>query len=147
MKAFLAKIFEKLPLIRDSTVELYTDGSFKNGRGSWAFVAVRNGCAVQEASGCSKQTTSLRMEIQAAIEAIKSIPEKSRAVLYTDCRILTEFVFSGKKCETQTPNADLLIELVRLNESKQIEWKWVRAHSGVVFNERCDQLCKAARAN
>ena len=147
MKALLSKIGRTLFRCFRPTVEIYTDGSFKNGRGSWAYVIVRNGIVSEESSGSARQTTSLRMEIQATIEAIKSLPENSSATLLTDCRILVDFIASQKKVDHRAPNSDLLNLLVGFNEQRTINWKWIRSHSGLEFNERCDRICKITRAN
>jgi ribonuclease HI len=137
------------------TFEIYTDGSLKKGRGSWAYVIVQSGLVIKEASGRAKKTTCNRMEFQAAIEALQTLPPGSQVTLYTDSRNLIDTVTIWsiewkqlgwiKKNSRSIPCLDLILILDALNESHQIEWRWVRAHSGVEFNERCDQLCIDAR--
>ncbi len=137
-------------------VEIYTDGSYKQGRGSWAFVIVKNGIVTQEASGRSKKTSSHRMEFQAAIEAIRSLDLGTQAQLYTDSKILVNTINVWmpewhmnrwlKKNDRPIPNLDLVKALYALHQMHSISWEWVKAHSGNTFNERCDQLCLLARS-
>jgi ribonuclease HI len=135
--------------------EVYTDGSFKEGRGSWAYVIVRKGKILRESSGRARKTASNPMEFQAAIEALKSLPAGARITLYSDSRILidTSTLWMGewksagwlKKNGRPIPYVDQIKELEILNGSRRIAWKWVKAHSGDSYNERCDELCILAR--
>lgn len=136
--------------------EIYTDGSLKNGRGAWAYVIVQKGVVILENSGCTKKTTSNRMEFQAAIEALKVLPQNSLATLYSDSRVLItttnlwmpEWKSHGwlKKDGRPIPSSDQVQALDALNEQHRISWKWIKAHSGIPFNERCDKLCNLARS-
>lgn len=135
--------------------EVYTDGSYKEGRGAWAFVVVQKGLVIHEAASFAKKTSSNRMEFQAAIEALTYLPPRSQVRLYTDSRILIEnmTVHSAvwkslgwkKKNQQEIPNVDLFKSLDDLNTQHQISWHWVKAHSGIGHNERCDELCIQAR--
>lgn len=137
--------------------DVYTDGSFKEGRGAWAYVIVKDGLVVQEAASFAKKTSSNRMEFQAAIEALQTLPTNSCVRLYTDSRILIENITVHvpvwkslgwkKKNQQDIPNVDLFQNLDLLNSQHQISWHWVKAHSGVGYNERCDELCIQAREN
>lgn len=135
---------------------VYTDGSHKNQWGSWAYVVIENNQVIYEASGPCRNTDSLRMEIQAAIEALQYLHQCKTFEIHTDCRILIENLahFSTwksqgwqKKNLAPIPNVDLYQKLDDLLEGKQIQWKWVRAHSMNPYNERCDQLCREARVS
>ena len=136
-------------------LEIYTDGGHKGRWGSWAFVTVSDGKNLTEAFGREKKTSSFRMEFQAAIEALKSLPLKSKATLFSDCRILIdtmtlwseEWKSNGwvKAKGKPIPNVDLIIELYNLNQKHNINWQWIKSHSGISFNERCDELCTKAR--
>ena len=135
--------------------EVYTDGSYKEGRGSWAYVIVQKGVVLQEAAACVRKTSSNRMEFQAAIEALSFLPPDSDVRLYTDSRIMIENVTVQteiwkslgwkKKNQQEIPHVDLFKILAGLNALHRIHWSWVKAHSGVAHNERCDQLCVQAR--
>lgn len=123
--------------------EIYTDGSHKGKWGSWAFVVVCNQKILHEASGRENKTNSHRMEFQAAIEAMKYLPKNSRALFYTDSRVLLNSV--NKKNKRVEVNLEQVEELKRLSKNHKISWRWVKAHSGTIYNERCDQLCILAR--
>ena len=138
-------------------IEIYTDGSEKDGWGAWSYLFLRYGQVVAEASGRVRSTNSNRMEFQAAIEALKALDrhEVFAVTLHTDCRILIENIpklesweengWLRRKIAIPIPNADLYQELHALNQKNQITWKWVRAHSGNPHNDRCDELCRLAR--
>lgn len=131
-------------------VEVYTDGSYKNGCGSWAFVVVHQGRILKEASGRAKKTNSLRMEIQAAIEALgalRALKERFRPVLFSDSRTVVDAMQFGKEVEVSRPNADLINRLLSVSNELRVEWHWIKAHAGHFYNERCDELCVAARSN
>lgn len=133
--------------------DVYTDGSHKDGHGSWAFVVVKRGKVLAENSGHCKTISSDRMEFQAAIEALQSLPESARARVHTDSRTLIENMKTRVpelnrltwKTKNKVPNLDLLKRLNDLSESREVSWLWVKAHSGIVHNERCDELCREAR--
>ncbi|WP_413574810.1 ribonuclease H family protein [Bdellovibrio sp. HCB290] len=141
-------------LFSGNFLEIYTDGSFKHGKGAWAYVVTRRGVIVCEDFAGQKKTSSNRMEFQAAIEALKALPENSRGRLYTDSRVMLEAL---EKCERWAsngwvknqgqpiPEVDLIQELYAQQQRHKIEWRWIKAHSGIEFNERCDELCIRAR--
>lgn len=139
----------------ESALEIYTDGSFKEGRGSWSFVVVRDGVLLQQGSGMSNKTTCTRMEFRAAIEALRTLPPGTTATIFSDSRVLvdtmtlwlSDWKLNGwvKKAGQPIPSVDQVQELDFLNQQHTIAWKWIKAHSGIVFNEYCDQLCIRAR--
>ena len=136
--------------------EIYTDGSCKDGRGSWAYLIVQGKTILRKDFGRCDKTSSHRMEFQAAIEAMKNLPPNSKAVLYSDFKVLIETVNRWipewsendwlKENGLPCPNSDQVKGLHHWNEQHQIQWRWIRAHSGVVYNEYCDQLCLMARS-
>lgn len=151
LKAF-NQILRRLFLPR---FEVYTDGSVKHGRGSWAYVIVRRNRVLREASGACLRPTNNQMEFQAAIEALSSLPVKSRIDLYTDSRVLIETLQKVPEWKTlgwmksrgqAIPQVSQLKELDRLLAVREVQWKWVKAHSGIKHNERCDLLCIQARS-
>ena len=151
MKNFWKKLFTP----RTKSLEIYTDGSWKGRWGSWAYVVVENGRVIREASGRERKSNSHRMEFRAAIEALQSLPKQTCVTLYSDSRELIDTVTLWtpewksdgwiKKNQRPIVNVDLIQSLDRLNQEHLVSWKWVKAHSGTVFNERCDQLCQKAR--
>lgn len=122
--------------------EVYTDGSHKNGWGSWAFVVLKRNKVVYEESGREKRAGSNRMEFQAALKALNYLPDKSSVQIYTDSRILINAIHEEKKT---SGHEDQIIEIQNLCLKKNVKWSWVKAHSGVRHNERCDELCIQAR--
>jgi len=137
-------------------VIIYTDGgcSPNPGPGGWAAV-LRYGDRVRELSGAEADTTNNRMELRAAIEALRALKRPCRIIFHTDSEYLkkgvTEWMPAWKRrgwtrSGGSLKNVDLWQELDRLIASHQIEWRWVRGHSGVTDNERCDQLVSEARA-
>lgn len=142
-------------LLSGNIFEIYTDGSFKHGKGSWAYVIARKGSIICEGSAGQKKTSSNRMEFQAAIEALKALPENSRARIYTDSRVMIEALEKSPRWSQNgwvknqgqpIPEVDLIRELYELQGKHKIEWQWVKSHSGIEFNERCDELCIRARS-
>ncbi len=138
----IGKILKKI-LPFQSQIHIYTDGSHKEKWGSWAFVVVKNNKITHESSGRVRKTNSHRMEFQAVIEALTYLRKGSAACLYSDSKVLIDcFVFPH---ERPAVNADQLEQLDALLLDRKITWKWVKAHSGIQYNERCDELCILAR--
>lgn len=126
-----------------SPLHIYTDGSHKEKWGSWAFVVVRNHKIINESSGRVRKTNSHRMEFQAAIEALTYLSVGSTAILHSDSKVLIDCF--NPPHERPAVNADQLEQLDALLLDRNITWKWVKAHSGIKYNERCDELCILAR--
>lgn len=128
-------------------VIIYTDGACLGnpGPGGWAAVLEYRG-ARKEFSGGELATTNNRMELQAAIEALRSLKEACEVALFTDSEYvregITKWIHGWKKrnWKKKVKNKDLWLELDRLKEKHTIRWQWVRGHSGVEGNERCDVL-------
>lgn len=127
-----------------NSIDIYTDGSSKDGIGSWAFIIVKNAVAISEKSGRVPKANSNSMEFQAAIEALSTLTEKTKLTLYSDSRVLIDTMKSGKGPKAHQTQID---QLNMLNQKHQITWTWVKAHHGHHFNERCDSLCILAREN
>lgn len=124
--------------------EIYTDGSHKGKWGSWAFVIVKKGRIIHEAWGRERKTNSHRMEFQAAIEALSYLKNKSVITLYSDSKILIDCFDQN---ERPSVHQDQIEKLDQISAQHKISWKWVRAHAGILYNERCDQLCVQARGD
>lgn len=152
MPRFISKF-----LPRAKVFEVYTDGSHKNRWGSWAYVILKNGVVITEASGRVLKTGSTRMELQAAIEALQFLPVGAQANVFSDSRILIDAMNIKMKMWEQQgwisknkrpiPNADQIQILQGLTLQRNISWSWIKAHSGLKYNERCDFLCTQARLN
>jgi ribonuclease HI len=133
---------------------VYTDGSCMGnpGPGGWGVHLERPDGAVVEAGGGEIRTTNNRMELRAAIEALRLTEDDARVVLITDSQYVRRGVLewlagwrrNGWKTASGKPveNQDLWKELApRLGE--RIEWRWTRGHAGTPGNERCDEIARA----
>ncbi|WP_212636964.1 ribonuclease HI [Desulfacinum hydrothermale] len=136
-------------------VEIFTDGACTGnpGPGGWGAILRYKGHE-KELSGSSPRTTNNKMELTAVIEALKALKEPCHVVVHTDSQYLqkgiTQWIHrwkkNGWKTATKEPvkNKELWLELDRLTQRHQVEWRWVRGHSGHPENERCDALARAA---
>jgi ribonuclease HI len=131
-------------------VVIYTDGGCmpNPGAGGWAAV-LRYGDHIREISGYDPETTNNRMELTAAVEALKALKRPCEVELYTDSQYLqrgvTEWMPSWKKRgwvrkSGPVKNEDLWKALDRLVQKHDVQWRWVRGHAGNEMNERCDEL-------
>jgi ribonuclease HI len=136
-------------------VEIYTDGACRGnpGVGGWAAV-LSTGGHEKEISGSDNHTTNNRMELQAVISALQALKRPVEVRLYTDSQYVRKGVLEwleqwkarGWKTADKKPvkNQDLWEVLDREVAKHRIEWHWVKGHSGVAGNERCDALANAA---
>ena len=136
-------------------IKIYTDGScLENpGNGGWAAIIFINNEKIV-ISGNKKNTTNNQMELLAAIEALKKIPERQKIQIYTDSKYvkqgITEWIEKWIQNNWKTSskqkvkNVDLWKELNEISKKHQIEWHWVKAHAGDAFNEEADELAKKA---
>jgi ribonuclease HI len=133
-------------------VTIYTDGSCRSnpGRGGWAAIVVDEDGSERELAGYDVNTTNNRMEMTAAIMALKSLKGRNWSVeLISDSQYLvrgaSEWKSGWKKYDFEhVKNPDLWKEIDALSEMYDIVWTWVRGHSGNHYNERCDALANAA---
>lgn len=132
-------------------VEIFTDGACKGnpGPGGWGAL-MRYGENVKELFGGEDNTTNNRMELMAAIVALEALNRPCQVVLTTDSQYvrqgITEWLEGWKKrnwknsAKKPVKNADLWQRLDAATQPHQIDWKWVKGHSGHPENERADQL-------
>ena len=138
-------------------VIIYTDGACKNnpGIGGWGAV-IRAGKHLKELSGAEEKTTNNRMEMQAAIEALKALKKPCDVTLFTDSKYLCDafrqnwfrkWKANGWRTSkgTKVLNQDLWNSLLKLDKKHDIKWKWVKGHASSEDNNRCDQLAVDAR--
>ena len=132
----------------------YTDGGCRGnpgGVGAWAFLLIDpDTTKALERAGGEPVTTNNRMELLAAIEALKALKGERRAVkIHSDGSYLvkcaTEWMPGWKRKgwsrgKEPLKNLDLLKELDALIGKHDVEWQWVPAHAGVPGNERADEL-------
>ena len=136
-------------------VEVYTDGGARPnpGPGGWGAVLLRPGAEPFEMSGGEAHTTNNRMELTAALRALEALAAGERAVLYTDSQYLrrgiTEWlpgwVARGwrRKGGGAVENEDLWRRLASLDHDRDVDWRWLRGHTGQRWNERADRLAAA----
>lgn len=135
---------------------IYTDGSCSGnpGPGGWAAI-IKYQDTEKEILGGEKLTTNNRMELLAAIKALDCLKEKCNIEVFTDSKYvkkgITEWIHSWKKNgwknskKEPVKNSDLWKKLDEFMICNNIEWKWVKAHSGIEMNERVDKLAVRAR--
>lgn len=137
------------------TVTIYTDGGAdpNPGIGGWAAI-LRYGEHEKVLTGNDPKTTNNRMELQAAIGALSALKRPSTIQLHTDSEYLrkgiTQYIDKWAANNWRTgnravANADLWQQLWPLVKQHQIEWHWVKGHSGDPLNERVDELARQAR--
>lgn len=136
-------------------VEIFTDGACRGnpGPGGWGAM-LRYDSDIKELRGAELETTNNRMELLAAINALQALKRPCRVHLTTDSeyvrRGITEWLDNWKRRGWKTAgkkpvkNADLWQQLEQAAEPHQVEWFWVRGHSGHPENERADQLANLA---
>ena len=137
------------------TVQIFTDGACKGnpGVGGWG-VLIKSSNYINELKGYEQLTTNNRMELIAVIEGIKSIEKNANIEITTDSKYVKNGINlwidnwkkNGWKTSSKKPvkNKELWLDLDKLVQNYNIEWKWVKGHSGHPGNERADQLANAA---
>lgn len=132
-------------------VNIYTDGACKGnpGIGGWGALLVY-GDIEKELCGGEMETTNNRMELMAAIKSLEALSRPCQIVLTTDSEYVRkgvlEWMAGWKKRNWMTAakkpvkNKDLWQRLDDATQKHEIEWKWVKGHSGHPGNERADDL-------
>lgn len=123
-------------------IQIFTDGSCLGnpGPGGWAYI-IQDGEQRMEGSGHCVETTNNRMEMMAAIEALKILTPPQSVILHSDSQLLIKTMTLGWK---RKKNQDLWAELDQLAARHRITWQWVRGHNGHPENEACDTLAQRA---
>ncbi len=136
---------------------VFTDGGCQGnpGPGGWSFVLLDGGRELSF-SGGEKFTTNNKMELTAAIEALKMISQnddwKGRKVnVFSDSQYVKNGITSWIKkwkangwktaAKKDVLNKELWVQLDAYFLSLNVEWNWVKGHAGIKYNEMCDQLC------
>lgn len=132
-------------------ITIHTDGACSGnpGPGGWG-VVLQYGEHRKELSGGAPATTNNRMELQAAIEALKALREPCDVELHTDSTYVRDGITkwlhgwkrNGWRTSTKKPvkNADLWKALDAETKRHKVDWKWVKGHAGNEENEKCDEL-------
>jgi len=136
-----------------SEVIAYTDGACSGnpGPGGWG-VWLRAGEHEKEFFGGEAHTTNQRMELRAAVEALRALKRPCHITIYSDSRYviqgITEWIRNWKRNGWKTAakkdvvNADLWQQLDQACAGHTIQWQWVKGHAGNEGNERADELAR-----
>jgi len=136
-------------------VTIYTDGACRGnpGPGGWGALLISGGHR-RELSGSESHTTNNRMELMAAIEALRALKRPVQATLFTDSKYvatgisqwLPQWKARGWRTADKKPvkNQDLWEALDAECARHKVDWRWVKGHAGDVGNERVDQLANEA---
>lgn len=132
-------------------ITIYTDGACRGnpGPGGWGAVLVA-GSHRKTLHGGESKTTNNRMELTAAIEALRALKGRQRVTVYTDSKYLMDGIRSwlprwkarGWKTAARKPvlNQDLWQTLDALVAKHDVSWQWVKGHSGHAGNDEADAL-------
>lgn len=137
-------------------VELFTDGACSGnpGPGGWGAILRHKG-SERELSGGDQQTTNNRMELTAVIQGLKALTQPCRVSIYSDSKYVVDAINKGwlenwmargwrkaarKGQGAPVLNVDLWQQLVSIIDVHQVDFHWVRGHSGHPENERADRL-------
>jgi ribonuclease HI len=136
----------------------FTDGAAEGnpGPGGWGAVLVVDDAIVSQDYGSETFTTNNRMELTAMISALKMIPNRTPADIYTDSQlvvnILTQWAkgWEEKGWKKTSPGPIANLELVKeayslVKQKPEVNIHWIRAHSGSRWNEYADALATAYR--
>ena len=134
-------------------VLIYTDGACSGnpGPGGWGAVLLYNGQR-KEICGGEFETTNNRMELQAAIQALRTLKRRSTVALFTDSRYVIDGITQwinrwkarGWRTAGKNPvkNVDLWQLLDAQTGEHDVTWHWVKGHDGDRENERADMLAR-----
>jgi len=136
-------------------IQIFTDGACKGnpGVGGWG-VLIKYPSTVNELKGSELKTTNNRMELIAVIEGLRSINKNLDIEIITDSQYvkngINQWIINWKKNGWRTAskkpvkNKELWQKLDGLVQNYNIDWKWVKGHSGNLGNERADELANEA---
>lgn len=144
-------------MVNSTIVDIYTDGACSGnpGPGGWGALMLCNGTE-KELSGGESETTNNRMEMLAAVRAFEALKKPTKIRLHTDSTYLkdgiTKWIVNWKRNGWRTAakkpvkNADLWQLLEEVMKPHEVEWHWVKGHSGHVENDRADELARQGMA-
>ncbi len=138
-----------------TVVEIFTDGACRGnpGPGGWGAL-LRSGDHERELRGGEVETTNNRMELTAAIEALRALRHSCKVTITTDSvyvrdgitKWLANWERNGWRTAAKKPvkNRELWQALASEVARLEVQWFWVKGHSGHAENERADQLANYA---
>lgn len=139
----------------NKVVEIFTDGACRGnpGPGGWGALLRYNGTE-RELYGYQAEATNNQMELMAAIQGLEALSRPCEVILTTDSQYvrqgITEWIAGWKRKNWKTAagkpvkNQDLWQRLDQAAAPHQVDWRWVKGHSGHDENERVDQLANKA---
>ena len=139
----------------DGIIDIFTDGACSGnpGPGGWGVILRWRGTE-KELAGGDGETTNNRMELMAAIQGLESLTRPAKARVHTDSqyvkdgitRWIAKWKTNGWKTAARKPvkNADLWQRLEEAAAAHDVEWHWIRGHTGHPENERADALARGA---
>lgn len=139
----------------NKVVEIFTDGACRGnpGKGGWGALLRYNGTE-KELYGYAPDTTNNQMELMAAIQGLEALTRPCAVILTTDSQYvrqgITEWITGWKRKNWKTAagkpvkNQELWQRLDAAAALHQVDWRWVKGHSGHDENERVDQLANKA---
>lgn len=137
------------------TVYIYTDGACRGnpGPGGWGAILRYQNKEI-ELLGSEPLTTNNRMELMAAISGLEALKRPCRVNLLTDSLYVTKgvsewlpnWIRKGWRTAANTPvkNVDLWERLAEAQRKHEIQWQWIKGHSGHPENDRADRLANRA---
>lgn len=137
------------------TVEIFTDGACRGnpGQGGWG-VLLRYGDSEKTMKGYAGDTTNNQMELMAAIQGLEALTRPCKVVLTTDSQYvrqgITQWIHGWKRNNWKNAkkqpvkNKEFWQRLDEAAVSHEVEWNWVKGHSGHRENEIVDQLANDA---
>ena len=142
-------------MVKNDIIKIYTDGACSGnpGPGGWGAIIISS-CEEKEISGGAIETTNNRMELLAVINAIESLIKPSKIILTTDSSYvlngITKWIENWEQNNWRTSNkkavknVDLWKRLSECVKPHDIEWVWIKGHSGHTLNERADEVARRA---
>jgi ribonuclease HI len=135
-------------------VHLWADGSgtVRGNQGGWAAILVDVATGIErEIVGAAVDATNNTMELTAVMRGLQSLTKPCEVTVYSDSQYVIHafthnWIASWRRRKwVKVANVALWQELIAAAERHVVKWHHVRGHSGVAYNERCDQLAVAAR--
>ena len=134
----------------NNDVIIYTDGSSRGNPGPGGYGIVMEDCKTgftKQYSQGFRKTTNNRMELLAVIEALKKLTKKElKITVFTDSKYVVDavekkWVFSWEKNNfNKKKNPDLWIRFLKIFRKHSVRFIWIKGHSNIKENERCDKL-------
>ncbi|MDX9714564.1 MAG: ribonuclease HI [Dissulfurispiraceae bacterium] len=136
-------------------VEIFSDGACSGNPGVGGYgVILRSKSKTSELSGCEEKTTNNRMELMAVITGLEALKRSCSVLITTD----SEYVMKGitqwmeswlrnkwkNSQKKEVMNRDLWERLLAALNPHEVQWQWIKGHSGHAENERCDLLARQA---